>query len=194
MDTESPVPDIGVEADPRRAAPVVVASAAGGSRPLPFDDLYDRLVPLLRHIATEKFHVPRADADGLVHDIFLTFLTNPTNVREVRPYLIGAICNASRKYWRRRQSDDAVFAPAEGIDDAIDMRSIDEVSVRLTVAATLARLCPRCRETLRRYYLEGESTASIAAAMETTTAYVFKLLHLCRRRAHTINQSLSQVP
>jgi RNA polymerase sigma factor (sigma-70 family) len=191
---DSPAPDMLTDGSRRTGAPVVIASGATGSKTLPFDELYDCLVPLLRHIATDKFHVPRADADGLVHDIFLTFLTNPTNVREVRPYLIGAICNASRKYWRRRQSDDAVFGPSDGIDEAIDMRSVDEVSVRLTVAATLARLCPRCRETLRRYYLEGESTASIAQAMETTTAYVFKLLHQCRRQAHVINQSLARVP
>lgn len=191
---ETSRPETPADGDAGGGPAIWIACGPAGSKALPFADIYDRLAPLLRHIASEKFHVPRADADGLVHDIFLTFITNPTNVREVRPYLIGAICNASRKYWRRRQSHESVFAPSDGIDEAIDMRSLDEVSVRLTVAATLARLCPRCRETLRRYYLDGESTAAIAAAMETTPAYVFKLLHQCRKQAHAVNRSLAEVP
>src|SRR5690349_5525680 len=68
---------------------------------LPFEDLYRTFHPLLRAIAMRNFGVPRADAENLVHDVFLTYLSNPSNVRDLRPYLIGAICNASRQYRRR---------------------------------------------------------------------------------------------
>ncbi|HKO57543.1 MAG TPA: sigma-70 family RNA polymerase sigma factor [Thermoanaerobaculia bacterium] len=171
-------------------SPVLVACGAGMRS---FDDIYDRHVPLLRYIAMTRYRIPRPDADGLIHDIFLTFLSNPSQVREVRPYLIGAICRASQSYWRRRRADDALFAPpAEG--EPMDERCLDEVSVRLTVAATMARLSPRCRETLRRYYLDGESTAFIAGVMETSSAYILKVLHLCRKKAQHICRSVERVP
>jgi RNA polymerase sigma factor (sigma-70 family) len=181
------------DADASTAAPPVLVACGSGMRS--FDDIYDRHVPLLRYIAMSRYRIPRPDADGLIHDIFLTFLSNPSHVREVRPYLIGAICRASQSYWRRRQADDALFATSDGEPvEPVDERCLDEVSVRLTVAATMARLSPRCRETLRRYYLEGESTAFIAGVMETSSAYILKVLHLCRKKAQDICRSVEQVP
>ncbi|MBV9494567.1 MAG: sigma-70 family RNA polymerase sigma factor [Acidobacteria bacterium] len=164
-----------------------------GSESRPFDDIYDRHVPLLRYIAMTRYRVPGPDADSLIHDIFLSYLSNPSHVREVRPYLIGAICRAAQNYWRRRQADAALFTPAMD-EETVDERALEEVTVRLTVAATMARLSPRCRETLRRYYLDGESTAFIAGVMETSSAYILKVLHLCRRQAQNICRAVARVP
>ena len=147
-----------------------------------FAEVYDQHALLLRRIATEKFGVPATEAEALVHDIFLTYFADPSHVREVRPYLIGAICNASRHYWRSKYYERALFSSEEQ-DEPIDASWIDEVSLRLTVARVLARIRPQCRETLRRYYLNGETTDDIAAVMETTRGYVFKLLSSCRKDA-----------
>ena len=54
-----------------------------------FDDVYDAYRPLLRKIAMGKFHVPRADVDTLVHDVFTTYLAHQDRVRELHPYLIS---------------------------------------------------------------------------------------------------------
>ncbi|SRR6266540_3279324 len=71
------------------------------------DDIYTAHAPLLRHIAVAKFHVPRSDADALVHDVFAAFFGNAASVRNLRSYLIGAICNASRHYWRERKQEES---------------------------------------------------------------------------------------
>src|SRR5215212_10099618 len=103
-----------------------------------FADTYDTHALLLRRIATEKFGVPATEAEALVHDIFLTYLADPSHVREVRAYLIGAICNASRNYWRSKYYENALFTP-EQPDEPVDALWIDEVSLRLTVARVLSR-------------------------------------------------------
>lgn len=154
------------------------------------DTLYLQYAPILRRIARRKYDVPVSDVDALVHDVFATYLTNPSAVRNLRGYLIGGICNASRQYWRERRrevplcNDESVLA-SEGIFDGL--------AERLTVAATVARLRSRCRDILRRYYFEGESTESIATAIETTPRNVIYLLHVCRSRARKIYEILTKV-
>ncbi len=74
----------------------------------PFDAIYDTYAPLLRRIAVAKFGISANDAADLVHDVFATYLVNPARVNELRPYLIGAICNASRSYLRRANIQGSV--------------------------------------------------------------------------------------
>lgn len=143
-------------------------------------NLYVRYAPLLRHLALRRFRIPREDVDALVHDVFATYLSDPTTVRSIRPYLIGGICNASRQYWRRRDRHDEL---REGTEEPVDAGMLEHVAMRVDVAMALARIGKRCREALRRYYLEGESTPAIAAVLETTPNNVLYLLHVCRKRA-----------
>lgn len=151
--------------------------------------LYLQFAPLLRHVAMRRFRVPADDVDPLVHDVFATYLTDPTRVASVRPYLVGGICNASRQYWRRRDRDVEL---AEGDDVAVDERTLDKIATRLDVATALSRIGMRCREALRRYYVEGESTPAIAADFDTTPANVNYLLHVCRKRARAVLEAMTR--
>lgn len=158
-----------------------------------FDAVYATYAPLLRKIAVRKFHIPRGDADGLVHDVFATYLTHPQRVRELHPYLIGGICNAARRYWQRTDAERAMFCDGEVCAATPDDALLDSVVRSLLLAATLARLGPSCRETLQRFYLQGESAASIAATRSTTQNSILQLLHYCRARARAAYQSLNEV-
>jgi RNA polymerase sigma factor (sigma-70 family) len=147
-----------------------------------FDTIYDGCAPLLRAIAKRKFNIPDADIDGLVHDVFASFLTSASRVRDARPYLVGGICNASRNYWRRRERDDLLFVQIDE-NAACDEDVQQEVSRTLTLNAALSRIGDRCRDVLQRYYLESESTETIAEAIGTTPGNVLYILHTCRKRA-----------
>ncbi|MBV9495089.1 MAG: sigma-70 family RNA polymerase sigma factor [Acidobacteria bacterium] len=140
------------------------------------DEAYCAHAPLLRAIALRRFQIPVADVDALVHDVFASYFMNAAQVMELRRYLVGAICNASRQYWRRHEAERAVFC--DGMDCsaiAAENDLSEEIARRMTIAAILARLRPGCRELMRRYYLEGESTASIAAHRATTSNSVLVL-------------------
>ncbi len=155
------------------------------------DELYEAHAPLLRAVALRRFRIPPADVDSLVHDVFTSYLMNAPNVQQPRSYLLGSICNASRQYWRRRDAERAVFC--DGIDClavAGEEDVAEDVTRRMTVAAVLARLRPSCRELMRSYYLEGETTGSIAERRETTSNCVLVMLHGCRKTAAAIYRAL----
>src|SRR5437588_10130572 len=126
------------------------------------DDVYLRVVPLMRRIATRKFSVPSQDADALIHDVFITYLSNPAHVRELRPYLVAGICNASRQYWRRETSKARVFV-SSNVAECVGDPPTDVVIDRLTLAKLLSSLNPRCRDVLRLHagamHSDGVSTA-----------------------------------
>ena len=156
------------------------------------DELYCAYAPLLRHIAISKFDVPRTDAEGLVHDVFATYLATRLRVFNVRAYLIAAVCQASKRYRHRRRGEESlgeIDAWACEISDA----EIEAVTARMTLAAMLARLSPRCREILCRRYLKDESTEFIADGMQIRPANVLYVLHGCRKRARQMYEELTTV-
>lgn len=174
-------------------APAV--AGVGLAEPDSIDAIYLEHALLLRRVAIRKFNVPPADAEALVHDVFINYLTSGRTVRgDLRAYLVGAICNASRNYWRSRKTEDRVFADDEpAIDETVADDLLEGLTLKLVIASILAKLGPRCREVLRRYYLHDEETRSIAAAIDTTPANVNYLMHVCRKRAQEAYAAIARV-
>lgn len=173
---------------PRSESPSATSPDAGqlagpGGSPLAIEEAYLRLAPLLRKIAIGRFRVPTADAESLVHDVFATYLTHAADVRLLEPYLVGAICNASRHYWRRSAAADELFCGEEPCaatpDDALHV----ELERKQLLTRVLARIGAKCRDLLQRYYLNGETTEAIAAHLHSTPGSIrVRILH-CRDRA-----------
>lgn len=153
------------------------------------EDTYRSHAGFLRDLAERKFRIPVPDAEALVNEVFMSYLVRQEMIRDPRKWLIGAVCHASRGYWR---SESRTRPLPPDIDDYVDLESPDEARIvdRMTMAATLNRLCVRCRETLRLYYAEGYSAAEIAEHFDTTTGYVMQLLHGCRKRARTVYEDM----
>jgi len=158
-------------------------------------EVYLEYSPLLRRIAIGRFGIASPDAENLVHDVFITWLANPQRVRsDVQPYLVAAICNASRHYWRDRASESRVFDHDTEVDDirSIAAAAQEGLANNLLVAAAMARLDRRCRTVLECYYLRGDTTPSIAEELKTSNTNVNYLMHRCRRRAKEIFHALSR--
>ncbi|MFP5247627.1 MAG: RNA polymerase sigma factor [Thermoanaerobaculia bacterium] len=160
--------------DSPRSAPPVVAAAV--------EEAYRNHADLLRDIAEKKFNIPPLDATGVVNEVVTAYIVRRDSVRDARQWLIGAVCHASRAYWREASRTTSLPADVgEYIDPAspgLEGRIVD----RVTMAAALRTLGPKCREILSMYYSEGYSTAEIAARLGTTSGYVTQLLHTCRKR------------
>lgn len=148
-----------------------------------FEEIYLTYAPRLRKIAIAKFAIPRAEAETLVHDVFATYFMHARSVRAVEPYLIGAICNASRQWRRRSQAAEAVFCDQTPCMAAAGPPPADEIERKLLLSRMLARIGRRCRELLHRYYVGGESTQAIASALDSTPGSILVQLHKCRKRA-----------
>lgn len=148
-----------------------------------FEEVYVRYAPRLRKVAVAKFGIAPDDAEGLVQDVFATFFMHAANVEQVERYLIGGICNAARKHLQRAGAADALFCdddPCEASTGDVLLRQLERKQL---LSIVFARIGSRCRDLLSRYYIRGESTASIADQLESTPGSVLVSLHKCRRRA-----------
>jgi len=165
---------------------------ASGDDDLPVEDTYTGQSARLRQIVEKKFNIPPPDAEAIVNDVFTSYLTRRERVRDAKKWLVGAVCHASRAYWRAAaKTSQLPLDAADYIDDhasGLESRIID----RVTMSAALNRLSPRCRETLRMYYAEGYSTREIAERLGTTTGYVVQLLHISRKRVRQAYDALKE--
>ena len=113
-------------------------------------------------------------------------------VRDPKRWLIGAVCHASRGYWRMVGKTDPL---PPNIDDFADPRPSDTEEAivdRVTIAAAINQLGTKCREVLRLFYAEGYSANEIAEILDTTPGYVMQLLHNCRKRVRSVYHSLRE--
>lgn len=181
--------------EPQREARIETTRRAGAGEAVPamaFEDAYVRFAPRLRKVAISRFGIAAEDAEALVHDVFATFLMHASVVEEVERYLIGAICNASRKHLTKRI--DAVDSmqcdrqPCFATPDEVILKQLEREQL---LARVFARIGSRCRDLLCRYYLKGESTAAIAENLDSTPGSVSVSLHKCRKRAVEAYRSIT---
>jgi RNA polymerase sigma factor (sigma-70 family) len=157
------------------------------------EGLYVQYRTLLLSVACRKFRVPGADAEALLQEVFLSFLETGTRIDNVKAWLVAAVCNACRHYWRsqgRSESlpDDYLEQSDPGSDALLEKRATE-----LTVQKALGYLQPRCRETLKLHYFEGRSASEVARELDTTTRYAEKLIHNCLKRVREIYMNISAV-
>ncbi|MEK6371598.1 MAG: sigma-70 family RNA polymerase sigma factor [Acidobacteriota bacterium] len=179
----------------------LVESEALASLPVPLPspepedigDLYIKHRPLLLHIACRKFRVGEPDAESLLQEVFLSFMTTTTKVENIKAWLVAAMCNASRHYWRGQGKTESL---PENFDDHCDPKSrsiADQVAIEITLRQALDYLQPRCRDTLFLHYFEGRSAVDVAKQLETTARYAEKLIHNCLKRVREIYFSITAV-
>jgi RNA polymerase sigma factor (sigma-70 family) len=143
-------------------------------------------------IAARKFNVPDADCESLVQDTMLALLRRTGDrIENPRAFLVGAICNASRAYWRARMRVDNV----EGARlDAIALLTVasdaDRIERELVVRRVLDRLRPTEREVLRLHYYEHLPAREVAERLNVTHRYGEKLIVGALRHARIIYTEL----
>lgn len=149
-----------------------------------FESVYDQYFPLLAQIAVFKFQVPDSEAETLVHDVLIGYLRKSEDILDLRSWLIGAICHASRHYWRLNGRTIAADAELErDRADPASLRILDSLPDQLAAREALECLGPRYREILHMRYFEGCSIAEVATRLGVKTKYAQKLITKCLRRA-----------
>jgi RNA polymerase sigma factor (sigma-70 family) len=177
-----------------------LAESEAGARPLPpspaADDveaLYIQHRKLLLYVACRKFRVPESDAESLTQEVFLSFLQNGTKIDNVRAWLVAAMCNASRHFWRASGRTESLPEDFNDHSDPGSLGLADQFATRMTVHQALEYLQPRCRETLYLHYFEGRSANDVARELETTNRYAEKLIHNCLKRVREIYLNITTV-
>jgi RNA polymerase sigma factor (sigma-70 family) len=152
-----------------------------------FEAVYEQYFGLLVQVAVFKFRVPETDAEALTHDVLISYLGKGATVLELRSWLIGAICHASRHYWRKTQRTVATDMTLE-LDrvDPASLRILDSLPDQLAAREALECLSPRCQEVLRMRYFDGCTVPEIARHLGVTAKYTQKLITRCLRRAEKL--------
>jgi RNA polymerase sigma factor (sigma-70 family) len=155
--------------------------------------LYVQHRSLLLYVACRKFRVPETDAENLIQEVFLSFLQTGTTIDKPKSWLVAAMCNASRHYWRSAGRTESLPENYNEQSDPDTHGLADEFTLRMTIRQVLKYLQPRCRETLRLHYFEGRSANEVAVELATTHRYAEKLIHNCLKRAREIYKTIAAV-
>jgi RNA polymerase sigma factor (sigma-70 family) len=166
---------------------------AGDGEKIDAGTLYVQHRPLLLFVASRKFGVPEADAENLIHEVFVSFLQTQSTIHNIRAWLVAAVCNASRYYWRVNGRSEPLPDDINDYRDPHSNRLADDLAMRMTVQQALNYLAPACRETIRLHYFEGRSASDIAVVLNTTNRYAEKLIHKCLKRARAIYLKITAV-
>jgi RNA polymerase sigma factor (sigma-70 family) len=153
-----------------------------------FARLYESNCGVLVALAVRKFRVPLDDAEALAHEVFLSYLKRKDDIRDLHRWLIGAICNASRYYWRQHGRVTEQL-DAEVADTQIDPSSsniLETMMARIAAGEAMAGLSPRYQHILKLRYFEGYSIKEIADHLGVTSKYTQKLVTKCLRRAEEV--------
>ncbi len=119
---------------------------------------------LLRFVAGRRFKIPADEVCGVIHDVFISFIRHEARIvqsaADERAWLVGAVCNASRYYWRKHRDEEL----PPGFEEYIDPTSVaEDATTRLLLSNVLRHIPERCRDLLRKRYSEGYSVDEIAA-------------------------------
>jgi RNA polymerase sigma factor (sigma-70 family) len=153
-----------------------------------FVRLYEENMDVLVAVAVRKFKVPAVDAEALAHDVLLSYLKRKDEIRELHKWLIGAICNASRYYWRQHGRNieplDAELAAVQ--PDPASTNNPETLLAHIAAGEALAGLSTRYQQILRLRYYDGLSIREIAEHLGVTAKYAQKLVIKCLRRAEEV--------
>lgn len=155
--------------------------------------LYETYRSLLLFVAARKFRIPESEAENLIQEVFLSYLQVSVRIENVRGWLVAAVCNASRHFWRAQGRTESL---PDDIGERCDPSSTavaDRLALEMTVHQSLGYLKPKCRETLHMHYFEGRSAADMAKEMNTTSRYAEKLIHNCLKNVRTIYMQINRV-
>jgi RNA polymerase sigma factor (sigma-70 family) len=148
---------------------------------------------LLLSVACRKFRIPECEAENLIQEVFLSYLQAGTRIENAKAWLVAAMCNASRHYWRAQGRTESLPDDYGERCDPASNGVADRFAQELTLHQALDYLQPRCRQTLYLHYFEGRSAGDVAREMETTNRYAEKLIHNCLKRVREIYLSITAV-
>lgn len=177
---EVPSPD---DAEPRSEASGSASSTDAGQpyrRPTgdEVEALYKQYRKLLLFTACRKFRVPDADSESLIQEVFVSYMQVGTAVRDVRSWLVAAMCNASRSYWRAQGRTESLPDDFGERSDPQSHTVGDSYVTKMTLAQAIKMLPERDQEMLRLHYYLGYSAADVARELDISVRYAEKRIHI----------------
>jgi RNA polymerase sigma factor (sigma-70 family) len=140
---------------------------------------------LLNSVVIRKFRVPVDGADQLIDEVIDSYLGSQQRVENEKAWLVAALCNACRHYWRAHNRTH------ELIEDRNDTDSLTQrMAAELTILQALQYLEPQYREILYQHYFSGATAAEIADRLGSPQSDIESTIHQALKRVRAIYMSL----
>ena len=136
--------------------------------------LYEEHRTLLSYVAVHKFRVPLSAAEDLISEVFISFHRSEYRPENPRAWLVAAMCNACRHYWRAQGRFEALL---DDFDVTFDPTS--QLEARVTAERLLPLLREPCRQLLGMYYFDGLTTLEISTKLGVSVNAIHKRLQRC---------------
>lgn len=148
------------------------------------EELFETLRPKLR-LTLAQVRIPPQDAEDLVQQAFVALLIHWDEVRDPHAWLLGALRNGCRLYWRERR---------RRVYEAVDVASLEwlappEPPYQLhrefssDLCSALSQLPKRCRAILQLRFLYGLNVSEVAAVLGYRPTSIGKLTIRCLAQA-----------
>ncbi len=130
--------------------------SVAGRQPDDLTTVLEHLEPELRRVLL-RFRIPAQDAEDLIQDTLLVFLTKRASIESPAPWLLATLRNRCLVYWRsrRRRLIEAIDAGLLEVVAGGQQGNQDRRDLARDLSGAVSQLPNRCRSILRlRYGLE----------------------------------------
>lgn len=154
------------------------------SDPRPREDDFSSLLaglesPLARTLS--RFRIPAQDAEDLLQDTLLLFLTKRAEVRDPAAWISTTLRNRCVIYWRRRRHalvrsvDEVVMEALSGGHEGEQGRSL----LTRDLTRAIASLPERCRAILRQRYALDRDGGEVAESLGYRESSIRQVTNRC---------------
>lgn len=147
------------------------------------DDLTQLLAGLERDFARTlvRFRIPAQDAEDLLQEALLLFLTKRAEVRDPAAWIVTTLRNRCVIYWRRRrralvQTLDEVLIDSLGTDAEPER---ERLQLGRDLTRAISTLPARCRSILRLRYALGCEGAEVAHRLGYRESSIRQVTNRC---------------
>jgi len=144
------------------------------------DELLASAQPAFRGVLS-RYYIPPQDAEDLLQDTLVAYLRKRDEVRDPRKWMIGALRNECRRFWRQRdrRPEDAVDQTLLELTADTSARSPEDQALRQRLRDVIATLDHRCRSVLQLRYRLGYNDDEIAEETGYRPSSVDKTVRRC---------------
>ena len=150
------------------------------SKATSIEDILEDLEPRIRSVFS-RFRVPPQDAEDVLQQTLLTFLHKRDSIYDPERWLLGALRNRCRLYWRARSRKlytaiDKVLLESVVASEESPQESADFIRDLNTL---LRRLPGRCRRLFRMKYRQGFKAPEAAKRLGYKASSIYKVNERC---------------
>ena len=129
-----------------------------------------------------RFGLAPEDADDLIQQVALIYLTKRDEIHNPEPWLLGTLRNQCLSLVRKRYRDLSSRVDRILLEEMAEARKGREstAGLRWDLERALGQLDERCREILQQRYLEDEKPIEIAETMGYRSSGIYKIVERCR--------------